>query len=247
MSDIDSSIMIEYNLNKYLNKFENTSPKLNYDDKNKNYALILETRPSLIFVNVLKNFLHFFKNFNLIVAGNKLIFDLTVQYFGKNFIPIELKLDSIRINYDIYNHILTEKNFWLQVPGNNVLILQADCIFFRSKEFHNFDRGMIGPVCGYFDQSKFIMNGGLSLRKKQLMIEICKFKKKDEKVIEDIFFTNFIRSNYPELMPSYNECMDFAIESYGNTDKVIGLHGADKYYCNTDLIKECILKSDFNK
>ena len=111
MSHIDCLIMIEYNLNKYLNKFENTSPKLNYDDKNKNYALILETRPSLIFVNVLKNFLHFFKNFNLIVAGNKLIFDLTVQYFGKNFIPIELKLDSIRINYYIYNHILTEKNF----------------------------------------------------------------------------------------------------------------------------------------
>jgi len=234
--------MIEYHLNKYINKFENFNPRI-LPSSDKNYALIVETRPNLIFINVIKNFLYFFPDFNLIIVGNQAVFDLASKYF-KNFIKISLNINTFKMNIKTYNYILTDKNFWSQIPGENILIFQSDCVFFRSRDFNNFNKGMIGAVCVSRDDNTFVMNGGLSLRKKKLMIEICNFKKNTDEVIEDIFFTNFIRSHYPELMPTMQECMDFAIESYGNPNKAIGMHGTDKYYCDIDLIKAALLSAE---
>ena len=44
--------------------------------------------------------------------------------------------------------------------------------------------------------------------------------------------------HYPELMPSIQECNDFAIESIGNKLTAKGIHGTDKYYRTFSGYKE---------
>ena len=80
-----------------------------------------------------------------------------------------------------------------------------------------------------FGEHIAVGNGGFSLRDKKLMSELCTNKVINSEV-EDLFYTEQIRKHYPELMPSINECNDFAIESIGNKLKAKGIHGTDKYY-----------------
>ena len=92
------------------------------------------------------------------------------------------------------------------------------------------------------------MNGGFSVRDRNLMIELSKFKNKigDDKIIgydndifyEDVYFTNLIRENYSNLLPNIKACNEFAIESEGDYTKAIGIHGTDKYYANSDFYKK---------
>ena len=114
----------------------------------------------------------------------------------------------------------------------------------RNYNFAEFNHGMLGPVCFSREKDKFVIQGGFSIRDKQLMIELSSFRKKfieknlDMKIVEDIYFTKLIRQNYPNLFPSIKECDEFAIESWGDYKKAIGIHGTDKYYVRTDFYKE---------
>jgi hypothetical protein len=38
-------------------------------------------------------------------------------------------------------------------------------------------------------------------------------------------------------LPSIQDCHDFAIETIGNPNMAIGIHGTDKYYAATNLLK----------
>ena len=97
---------------------------------------------------------------------------------------------------------------------------------------------MLGPVCVNFkDENKFVINGGFSLRNKNLMIELSQ-NKIINSPIEDYFFTEQIRKNYPELMPSIEDCNNFAIESIGNKLTAKGIHGTDKYYMTREEYKK---------
>ena len=93
-------------------------------------------------------------------------------------------------------------------------------------------------------KDKFVIQGGFSIRNKQLMIELSSLREKfieqnlDKKIVEDIYFTNLIRQNYPNLFPAIKECDEFAIESWGDYKKAIGIHGTDKYYAKPNFYKE---------
>ena len=56
--------------------------------------------------------------------------------------------------------------------------------------------------------------------------------------VEDLFYTEQIRKYYPELIPTIQECNDFAIESIGNKLTAKGIHGTDKYYRTFSGYKE---------
>ena len=53
-----------------------------------------------------------------------------------------------------------------------------------------------------------------------------------------MFYTEQIRKYYPELIPTIQECNDFAIESIGNKLTAKGIHGTDKYYRTFSGYKE---------
>ena len=225
--------MIELNCQKFLNQYLDKKTTVNIDEKFKNTMLILDTRLSLNLILVIKNALHKLPNFNLMILSTKSTLDHLETIFGKIKYKGELsksKIDPIEVS-----KILRDTELWKKIPGEKVLFFQTDTIFLRSiaeNEYQNIS--MLGPVCVNFkDENKFVINGGFSLRNKNLMIELSQ-NKIINSPIEDYFFTEQIRKNYPELMPSIEDCNNFAIESIGNKLTAKGIHGTDKYYMSRE-------------
>ncbi len=229
--------MIEINCQNYLNTYLNKQVIYQHKENCKNLMVILETRLSLSLILVIKNALYKMTNFNLMIISTKNTIDFLEKIFGK--LPYKIEINKSKINLDEYSKILLDKDIWKKIKEERILIFQSDSIVLRNideLEFPNLS--MLGPVCVHLeDKEKFVMNGGFSLRNKDLMLELCTNKPISSKV-EDIFFTEQIRKYYPELMPSIEECNDFAIESIGNKLKAKGLHGTDKYYRTFDGYKE---------
>ena len=127
--------------------------------------------------------------------------------------------------------------FWNKFNEENILIIQPDCIILRDVIDTDFKFDYIGAVCGLLNENYFIINGGLSMRKKTIMIEVCKNLNNHEKngtIAEDIIFTNHIRKNNSYKFPTMEDCNNFSIESSGNLDNVLGIHGTNKYYLNNN-------------
>ena len=202
---------------------------------------VFETRLSLNLISVIKNAIDKLPNFNLMIASTKKNLEHIEKVLDIKFLKFEVNKPAISI--DEYSKTLLDYKFWEKIPGENILIFQSDTIFLRSitneeiqEKYSKFP--MIGPVSVNFeDNEKFIINGGFSLRNKKKMIELSKNKIINSN-IEDWFFTEQIRYHYPSLLPTIDECHDFAIESFGNMSKAKGLHGTDKFYRSFEFYKE---------
>ena len=238
--------MIEYNCALFLLKYlDENKINLNNSIKNKNALLIVDSRPSLNLILVIRNALDKIKNANLIVVGNDQVFNLINNFIGKEYLRVNINLH--RLSTGNYNNLLVDENFWKLFQEDKIFIFQSDCLFLRSYNFNNFNYGMIGPIAGSRSKEKYVMNGGFSVRDRSLMLELSKFKKKNTYkdlgfvngiFLEDAYFCSLIRKNYPILLPSITECDEFAIESWGDYTKAIGIHGTDKYYAKPEFYKK---------
>lgn len=221
--------MIEINCQNYLNKYLDKKISYSHKENSKNLMLIIETRLSLNLILVIKNAIEKLPNFNLMLMSTKPVIEYVKNEFGN--IPYTAVINKSKINLLEYSDLLRSPLLWNSIREERVLVFQSDSLILRNISDSEFPSlSMLGAVCVDFEnQDKFIMNGGFSFRDKKLMKELCKNKIITSK-IEDIFFTEQIRKFYPELLPTMNECNDFAIESIGNKLKVKGIHGTDKYY-----------------
>ena len=221
--------MIEINCQNYLNTYLNKKVNYQHKDTSKNLMLILDTRLSLSLILVIKNALIKMPNFNLMLISTKEVIEFVENIFGE--IPYKIEINKSKINLKEYSKIMLDQNIWKKIKEDRVLVFQSDTIVLRNILDAEFPKlSMIGPVCvNLEDENKFMINGGFSFRDKKLMTELCRNKVINSEV-EDLFYTEKIRQHYPELMPSINECNDFAIESVGNKLTAKGIHGTDKYY-----------------
>jgi hypothetical protein len=248
--------MIEYNCALYLSKYLNDK-KINVKNSttNKNALLMIETRPSLSLILVIRNALDKIKDANLVVVGNEQVFNLINSFFGKDYLRININMH--RLSSPNYNQLCIDENFWKLFTEEKIFIFNTDSLFLRSFNFLNFNYGMIGAIAYSRNKDDYVMNGGFSVRDKSLMLELCKFKISDKNnkdkgcvkgiFYEDVYFTNLIRENYPKSLPSLKECDEFAIESFGDYTKAIGIHGTDKYYAKPEFYKKIFQYLNNNK
>ena len=229
--------MIEINCQNFLNNYLNKKIIYQHKDNCKNLMLILDTRLSLSLILVIKNALDKMPNFNLMLISTKPTIDFIETIFGK--IPHKIEINKSKISLNEYSKILLDQNVWKKIKEERVLIFQSDTVILRNISDVEFPKlSMLGPVCVNLENEKtFMINGGFSLRDKKLMLELCG-NKIISSGIEDLFYTEQIRYHYPELMPSIQECNDFAIESIGNKLTAKGIHGTDKYYRTFSGYKE---------
>ena len=102
-----------------------------------------------------------------------------------------------------YNNLLTSKNFWNQINGENILIFQTDtCLCSKNKHkiYDILKYDYVGAPWKSKKMPKLGGNGGLSFRKKSKMLQECsKYKKGNE----DVFYSsrNF---SYPNKKTSQN-------------------------------------------
>ena len=234
--------MIDYFFGSYLMKFNNIHIDYKSNNDNKLAVAIVATKTSFWLPLIIKNALSKIKNCNFYFFGTS-----DTIFFIKN--NLKLNINYIEIN-DIknisnYNKILLDNKFWNKFNEEYILIIQPDCIILRDVVKSDFEFDYIGAICGHFNECNFIINGGLSIRKKTVMIEICKNLNNDEKngtIAEDIIYTEKIRNNNSYKFPTWKDCMNFSIESIGNLNNVLGVHGTDKYYIDNNIKFEFVKK-----
>lgn len=168
-------------------------------------------------------------------------YDFTVNFCNKINKNINIiKLDITNATYNDYNNLLFTKNFWNNLKGMKILIYQSDSVIFNM----NVDDFLQYDYIGTPFTSKCILaksqvgNGGLSLRSKNVMLDVLNNPKCDriysriaenfrltnklDRIPEDIYFSQNIQNLKLGLVPDEEVGKKFGfLNKYENT---FGMH-----------------------
>ncbi len=187
----------------YCLKKDNCIPTLPIIKQNKNLeAVLIEFRmlPHLSFI--LKNSI--FKlgsewSFT-IICGN-----LNYDFFNnlKRVINRDIKIikkDIDNISREEYSIMLLDSSFYKMFTGEKILIYQEDTIILQSLSKHFLKYDYVGAPFA----NKDVGNGGLSLRTKNIMIEICEkyFDPNKEQLIRN---SKLLKKYKPKIIDKYGE------------------------------------------
>lgn len=203
-----------------------------------NCAVIVETRLQSNLIEVICNHMKFLPDWQLIVFGSeKNEAQIKLSFPNCIFVNIGMidKFDSHK-----YNRLLTDKDFWkLLIKFEKTLIFQYDSMILRGgvDEFLSYD--FIGAPLYHIPFPA--MNGGLSIRTTQKMLDICATVKYVESKHgnEDIFFCNQL-VKMDGKFPSKETAMKFSVETIFY-HKPFGIHAANKWMNESQM--KIILKS----
>ena len=146
--------------------------KFLYAHKNKKLeAVLVELRllPHLSFI--IKNAIYRLGSdwsFTIVCGINNYEFIKNITSKIQGHIRI-IRLDKINLTREEYSIMLLNSKFWNQFYGEKILIYQEDSIIFKKLDPKFLKYDFIGAPYS----NKEIGNGGLSLRTKNIMIEIC--------------------------------------------------------------------------
>lgn len=200
-------------------------------------AVIIEPRKNDLLNIVIKNLINkipflkihiFHGNLN----KNFIINNFYNEIFKNKIILTNLKCDNLSVNE--YNNLLTSKTFWENIDSENILIFQIDsliCNFNINLINKLSDYGFIGAPCKRWDIPW--QNGGLSLRKKSLMIKAILDKKPDDNFFpEDRYFT-VLKKDIVKPAP-FNLAIQFSVEKFF-FNKPFGIHKPWLYLKKSEL------------
>lgn len=165
-----------------------------------------------------------------------------------DIVPVVMSSDA-QHSRDTFNQLMYSQQFWDMFETDYVLMFQCDVVFFPNAHKHPVFQhpvhAMYGPVCGRLEPNDFVINGGLSFRNvKAFRRAVTELDPEDQKRFdEDVVFTRYFRQQQEYTLPTMDECMSFAIESFGHPQTAIGMHGTDKGYCPPALMSAALGKS----
>ena len=192
-------------------------------------ALIIEPRQHAALHFVINNFLC---NLSdewgiLIFHGNKnteyirnIVGNLNEQYRNRIINLINLNVDNL--NHQTYSDLFLTQNFYNSIPTNTFLVFQTDSIILKeNKDNINLflDYDYVGAP---WQETHLVGNGGLSLRKKNKMLEILE-SKGYQKIYEDLYFSCNIDSKISYNVPDWVTAKMFSVEGIFY-DKPFGVH-----------------------
>ena len=124
------------------------------------------------------------------------------------YLPLFEFQDDRDLARDEYNRLLKSAEFYEKIPCENMLITQTDSYFRRhmSDAIMNYDY-----VASPFAWDKEHQGGGLSFRKKSVMINICNNSKR--KIESEDVFTSCSIQEMGYKMPKWEEALVFFCES----------------------------------
>lgn len=231
--------MLDHAVGRYLLRHEVPCDATVTDEANRDKAMVIvETRPGFWLPYVIANAVEVL-GYNLYVFGTSAVLDLVDRHVRGDFTRV--RLPEERMNTRQYSELLLSPVFWERIREEHILIFQADCLLLRPPPTRDaFVYDFIGPLCGDLGENTFVINGGLSLRRKSGMLRAIDLLGTDDKQSpEDVAFTRTMRAHADRFcMPSLRRCYEFAIESLGDVRTAIGIHGTDKYYANAGQVLE---------
>lgn len=232
--------MLDFVFGQYLMKYAHTDVIHTQDTTNKLGVVIIATKPIFWLPFIIKNIIDKIKKCNIYFLGSNDSIHLI-----RNILKIDtIKYISIN-DFNViktYNKYLLNNDFWNMFSEDYILVTQPDCILLRDLNINDYKFDYIGAACGNLNDD-FVINGGLSLRKRSVMIDICNNLNEEEQsgnIPEDIVITKKIKQQYK--CPTIEDCMNFSVESIGNVHNVLGIHGTDKFYIHPSIKNNFVCK-----
>lgn len=192
-------------------------------------ALIIEPRKHLALQFVINNFLCnlsdewgmiiFHGNENINYVQN-IVNNLDANYKHRIINLINLNVDNL--NHQTYSDLFLTNSFYSYIPTNTFLVFQTDSIILKeNKENLNLflDYDYVGAPWKF---DNLVGNGGLSLRKKNKMLEILE-SKGYQNMYEDLYFSCNIDSKIIYNVPDFMIAKMFSVETTFY-DKPFGIH-----------------------
>ena len=188
-----------------------------------NNCVIIEPRNNENLIIVINNILQKIPNSLITIFCGNFNYKIIKNNFIQNSRVIIKNLYIDNFTIEQYNDIITSKDFWEELKGENILIFQIDSIVC------NYDEDFINECCNYGFVGAPVkkwdipwQNGGLSLRKKSLMIKAIEDKQLGESFWpEDRYFT-FLKKDITNPAP-YHIANKFSVEKY-YYEKPFGIH-----------------------
>jgi hypothetical protein len=194
-------------------------------------CVILEPRIDRNLRNVLNNFTTILPYASFTIFHSNENENYLKNIIGKHH-NFNLRKLPIPFGKKIYSEFLASCEFWEQLHGEKILIFQTDTGIKTNDILSFWDFSYIGAPWGDWvidnNPKLKIGNGGLSLRDRKAMIDICKQNKIGENIPEDVFFGKHLFENEIYSLPTVSIAYKFAIEnnsrSYNNTIDSMGFH-----------------------
>ena len=208
--------------------------------------VIVETRPTFFLPHVVATAVRTHPDWQLYVFGTPEVHDL-LNTHCKNYASAARQITLNTGRYATtrqYSEFLTSAQFWDCVQAEHVLVFQSDCVLVRPTPPEMLQYDFVGAVCGRLHPAHFHINGGLSLRRRSSMVRAIQALRTSFSHVdphpEDVAFVDILRRTGGRL-PTMDVCDAFAIESRGDPDTAVGMHGTDKYYAPADLVARLLL------
>lgn len=220
-------------------------------------AVIIEPRKHKALEFVLRNFIENLSDeWKILIfhgrQNKEFIQEIILRNNFENRIDKLIQLDVDNLTIKQYNLILINQNFYKCILTEMMLIFQTDTMILKENKelINNFlEYDYVGSP---WENVKMVGNGGLSLRRKSKMIEICEYymeMMKDKKVKEEMM--KFLDENNEDVMislqktiyintPIFKDAVYFGMETIYN-DKSFGIHCIWKHFTEEEMTK--ILKN----
>lgn len=198
---------------------------------------IVETRPSFFLPHVVASAVRTHPGWRLYVFGTPEVHALLNSACANYEQATRVTLESAHMSPHEYSQLLVSEAFWSVISEEHILLFQADCVLVRPTPPDMLVYDYVGAVCGTLHPDRFVMNGGLSVRRRSAMLRALSLMTAESKrKPEDVAFCETMRAAGTFCLPSMEACNAFAIESMGDPDRAVGMHGTDKYYAPRGLV-----------
>ena len=209
-------------------------------------AVITEPRIHRAWKLVLNNFLtNLDERWDFLIVCGLLNKDFLIELIETNFKEHKHRITIHQLNIENFSFIEHEK-FWTEpylyelIPTETFLTFQLDTLISAKYKDYIYDFIQYDYVGAPWSHSvghghELVGNGGLSLRKKSIILNIIENISSEDKVLypnHDILFSNKIINN----KPSVDVAKLFSIETYFS-EKSFGIHAPYKYLSPDELCK----------
>lgn len=230
---------MELHVGRYLSRRLQSPPSSLPPPPVTNGSLVLvETRVSFFLLDVVHDALTAFPDWPLWLVGPSPVLEhVTSAFPGRDIRSVRLDDVGARGSPKLFSDIMFSPAFWaLFTPSSSpyVMIFQTDSVFAPDarRKLRTPTKDFYGAACGTLTDDSFVINGGLSLRRVEAFrAAVAYLTPEDRALPEDVAFCGVMRRHPEFQLPDMAECMAFAIESFGDPSRVVGIHGTDKYYC----------------
>jgi hypothetical protein len=198
---------------KYLQIFRDNFSKNSIPIESPNALVIVEPRKHPYLEFTIKNICYFVPGWKLYIFHSKHNKKYVEDILGSNAPNVHLiEICDTNLTLKQYSRILVSADFWNKIDADRILIFQTDSYILKRGIDKFLEYDYIGAPWSHLDTKlpRQVGNGGFSLRKKEMMLEIiskCPYKEEPE----DIYFSKGCYQ-LSKKIPTFQVANEFSVE-----------------------------------